>query len=260
MRTTADLTDDSAVSLNMPRLRIHIPSLVVLALCIMTCIVTIRAQKANKFEDAQERSRDAGRIISLLGLLPDSDLPKDLVEKAHAIGVFPRVTKETALFSSITQGYGVISARTEDGWTMPAFYQFSGGGYGNPFAKAETNGILLLFMTKEAVSWFEKGGVPLKNEKKATEGPVGVLSEEQRKDIESAQILAYAYYNGRLSGKAFGKSFWENFLLNPDNKINTPLYGMKGREVLTGAKIENSASLPEGIPVFKEALERHYRN
>ena len=42
---------------------------------------------------------------------------------------------------------------------MPAFYQFAGGGYGNPFAKNETNGVILLFMTKDAVGWFEKGGV-----------------------------------------------------------------------------------------------------
>jgi lipid-binding SYLF domain-containing protein len=227
------------------------------ALFIMAAI-TGNHQKVNKFEDAQERSLDAARIITLLGLLPESDLPKELIDKAFAIGVFPKVTKESVGFSSITQGYGVISARTGEGWTMPAFYQFAGGGYGNPFAKSETNGIVLLFMTKDAVSWFEKGGVPLKNEKKAIEGPVGQITNEQRTEIESAQILAYAYYNGRLSGKSFGKSFWKNFGLNPDNKINTPLYGMKGREVLAGAKIEKTDGIPVTIPTFREALEKYY--
>jgi lipid-binding SYLF domain-containing protein len=231
---------------------------IILGALLISSSVVAHAQKPNKFEDAQERSQDAGRLITLLGVLPESDLPKELVDRAHAIGVFPKVTKESALFSSMTQGYGVISARTESGWTLPAFYQFSGGGYGNPFAKTETNGVVLLFMTKEAVSWFEKGGVPLKNEKKAIEGPVGVISEQQRKDIEGAQILAYGYYNGRLSGKAFGKSFWKSFLLNPDNKINLPLYGMKGREVLAGGKIASTASIPPGIPVFRDALEKYY--
>lgn len=230
---------------------------IILGALLISSSVVGHAQKPNKFEDAQERSQDAGRLITLLGVLPESDLPKELVDRAHAIGVFPKVTKESALFSSMTQGYGVISARTESGWTLPAFYQFSGGGYGNPFAKTETNGVVLLFMTKEAVSWFEKGGVPLKNEKKALEGPVGVISEQQRKDIEGAQILAYGYYNGRLSGKAFGKSFWKSFLLNPDNKINLPLYGMKGREVLAGGKIASTASIPPGIPVFRDALEKY---
>ena len=220
--------------------------------------VVVTAQKPNKFEDAQQRSQDAARIITLLGIAPGVDLPKELIDRAQAVGVFPKVKKETALFTSVTQGYGVISARTETGWTRPAFYQFSGGGYGSPFAETETNAILMLFMTKDALSWFEAGGVKLKNEKKAIEGPVGVIPDEQRKEIEGAQILAYSYYNGRLSGKAFGKSFWKSFLLNPDNKINTPLYGMKGREVLAGKKIADTQEIPSTIPTFTDALQKYY--
>ncbi len=239
------------------RLRTYpIFSIIIAGFLIATSVV--KAQKSNKFEDAQQRSEDAARIINLLGVLPESDLPKELTERAQAIGVFPKVTKQTAMFSSVTQGYGVISARLENGWTVPAFYQFSGGGYGNPFAQTETNAIVLLFMTKDAVSWFEKGGVKLKNEKKAIEGPVGVISDEQRKEMEGAQIIAYAYYNGRLTGKAFGKSFWKSFLLNPDNKINTPLYGMKGREVLAGKKIGDTLDIPATIPLFKDALQKYY--
>jgi lipid-binding SYLF domain-containing protein len=225
-------------------------------LTVFCCAVS--AQKPNKFEDAQKRSEDAARIVTLLGVLPESDLPRELTDRAQAIGVFPKVKKETLMFSSFTQGYGVISARTETGWTMPAYYEFSGGGYGNPFAKAETSAIVLLFMTKDAVSWFEKGGVMLKGEKKALEGPVGAITDEQRKEIEGAQILAYAYYNGKLTGKAFGKNFWKNFLLNPDNNINVPLYGMKGREVLAGKKIDEKQVIPETIPQFTSALTKHY--
>jgi hypothetical protein len=112
-------------------------------------------------------------------------------------------------------------------------------------------------MTKDAVAAFEKGGVLLKGEKKAIAGPVGAITDEQRKEIEGAHILAYAYFNGRLKGTAFGKSFWKNFMLNPDNNINKPLYGMKGREVLVGRKVD-TASLPAGIQAYKEALQKYY--
>jgi len=210
----------------------------------------------NKFRHATERSGDAGRIIELLALVPDSGLPKELIDKAEAVAVFPKVEKQTALFSQVTHGYGVISARVEDGWTKPAFYAFGGGGYGNPFAKNETYGIILLFMTKDAVAAFEKGGVKLKGEKKALAGPVGTITDEQRKEFEGAHILAYAYFNGKLKGTAFGKSFWKSFLLNPDNNINKPLYKMKGREVLAGKKVD-TASLPAGIPAYQEVLQKY---
>ena len=240
------------------RLRICPILTTLVAIFLVLTAPVARAQKPNKFEDAQERAQDAARIVTLLGVMPSSDLPKELIDRAHAIGVFPKVVKDSMMFTSFTQGYGVISARTESGWTMPAFYEFYGGGYGSPFAKTEIHSIVLLFMTKDAVSWFEEGGVKLRNEKKAIEGPIGTISDEQRKEIAGAQILAYAYFNGRLSGKAFGKSFWKKFNLNPDNNINTPLYGMKGREILAGRKIDEKQAIPATIPAYMEALVKYY--
>jgi len=234
----------------------------VTVVCFVGLILPVSPVSAQKpaslrFKHAIERSEDAGRIISLLAIVPDSGFPNELIDKAAAVGVFPKVTRETALFTHVSQGYGVIGARLNNDWSPPAFYRFSGGGYGSPFAKNETSGVILLFMTKDALSWFEKGGVPLKNEKKALAGPVGKITDEQRKELEGAQILAYAYYNGKLVGAAFGQSFWKSFLLNPDNNINTPLYGLKGREVIAGKKID-SASLPAGISAFQEALRKYW--
>jgi len=223
----------------------------------LTLTAIVSAQKSSDFEDAQGRAQDAARIISQLAEAAESDLPKELVDRAQAIAVFPTVRKESAMFATMSQGYGVISARTETGWTMPAFYQFFGGGYGSS-EKAATNAIVMLFMSRDAVTWFEKGGVNLKNEKKAIEGPIGVINDAQRKEIESAQILAYAYYDGKLTGQSFGKSFWKKFVLDPDNNINTPLYGMKGREVLAGKRIGDASAIPPAIPTFTEALQKYY--
>jgi lipid-binding SYLF domain-containing protein len=224
-------------------------------LIIMLLFTPASAQK--KFSHAVERSEDAGRIIASLALLPDTGFPQELIGKAEAVAVFPRIKKQAALFMQVTQGYGVICLRIENGWTLPAFYQFSGGGFGNPFAENETFSIVLLFMTKDAVIAFEKGGVPLKGAKKALAGPVGAITDEQRKELEGAHILAYTYFNGKLKGVTFEKTFAKNFLLNPDNNINKPLYNMKGREVLAGKKVD-TASLPSGISAYQEALQKYY--
>jgi hypothetical protein len=78
----------------------------------------------------------------------------------------------------------------------------------------------------------------------------------QRKELESAHIVAYAFFNGRLSGTAFGKSFWKSFALNPDNNINNPVYGMKGREVLAGKPVD--PAIVPGIASFQEALVKYF--
>ena len=99
--------------------------------------------------------------------------------------------------------------------------------------------------------------MPLKGEKSALAGPVGAITDEQRKELEGAHILAYTYFNGKLKGIAFEKGFAKNFRLNPDNNINTPLYNMKGREVLAGKQVD-AASLPSGISAYQEALQKYY--
>ncbi|HEV8366989.1 MAG TPA: hypothetical protein VGQ39_03470 [Pyrinomonadaceae bacterium] len=219
--------------------------------------IAIQKPDPREFEHAVNRSVDAGRIITLLAVAPDSGLPKEIADRAEAIGVFPKVVKETLMFSQVSKGYGVISARKEKGWTLPAFYMFSGGGYGNPFANTETYAVILVFLTKDSLKWFEKGRVPLTNEQKAIEGPVQTVTDEQRKQLENVSVLAYAYYNGKLNGKAFGTSFWKSFGLNPDNNINNPVYGIKGREVLAGANV-NPANVLAGIPAYQEALLKYY--
>jgi len=229
------------------------------AALILHSTTSVHSQKADpiKFQHAVNRSADAARILSLLAIAPESDLPKEIADRAEAIGVFPKVVKETMMFNSFSKGYGVISARTGQGWTLPAFYSFQGGGYGNPFANTETYAVILFFMTKDSLKWFEKGGVALANQQKALEGPVKTVTDEQRKELADAHILAYAYYNGKLDGRSFGKSFWKSFALNPDNNINSPVYGVKGREILAGAKID-PANVVSGIPEYQATLMKYY--
>ncbi len=210
-----------------------------------------------KFQHAIGRSTDAARILNLLATAPENGIPKEILDRTEAIGVFPKVEKDTVIFTQTTNGYGVISSRTEKGWTMPAFYRFGGGGYTNPFSSGESYALILLFLTKDSLKWFEKGGVVLADQRQAIEGPVGTLSEDQRQALIGQPMLAYAYYNGKLSGKGFSSTFWKAFALNPDNNINTPVYGIKGREVLAGANLD-TAKVLEGISVYQEALTKYY--
>jgi lipid-binding SYLF domain-containing protein len=216
----------------------------------------IQSSKAQKFQHAIVRSKDAAKIIEVLNEVRDVGFPRELVNKAEGIAIFPLVDEETALFMLTVKGYGVISARTSEGWSLPAFYGFTGGGYTGKFISIEEMAVVLLFMNKEAMAWFEKGGVQLKDRKKAVAGPVGTVSDEQRKELAGAGILSYVYSDSKLKGNNFGTTF-KNFLLNPDNNINKPIYGMKGREVLAGKAVEMS-TVPVGITAFKEALEKYY--
>ena len=219
-----------------------------LAFVLLPVSAFAQKQHTNKFPRAIERSQDAGLIISLLAV-GDSGLPKELIDRAEAVAVFPRISKDVAFIDHTIKGPGVISARKGTAWTPPAFYQFWGDKYGNPFAPNETYGLVMLFMTKEAVEWFANGRVRLQGKQKAVAGSVDRLTDQDRKDLANTQIVAYVYYNGKLSGSGISGNFFNTFFLNPDNKINKPLYGIKGREVLAGQRVD--AASPECGRLFR---------
>jgi len=222
----------------------------VLLLAFVSLVV---AQKpANeKFQHAVERSQDAARIMSLLSD-DASDFPGDLVAKAQVVAVFPRVTRQDALVRRYLQGYGVVSARNERGWSLPAFYQFESAPRKFTGGSQENFAIILLFMSKDAPSWFDKDKSEFKKERAASVGPVRDGKGEQ----STRQVLAYTYYNGKLNAK-IDPDFFNNFILDQDNNINTPMYGCKGRDVLSGKKID-IGSLPTGISAFSDALDKSW--
>jgi len=209
-----------------------------------------------KFNYAVVRSHDSAKIIELLNELPEQGFPRELAARAQAVAVFPLVTKQSVLFQQGMEGYGVVSTRQPDGWSLPAFYKFAGSGFTGKFAGESKMAVILLFMNKETVNWFSKGRVYLKDQKKAIAGPVGTMTEEQKNELASANIFGYVYSESKLIGTNFGTTF-RQFLLNPDNNINKPMYGVKGREVLAGKKIDPS-TFPAGIPAFQEALRKYY--
>jgi len=223
--------------------------------CLFTIVVVVAGQTPNaqKFAHAVERSRDAARVLPLLTANPEEAIPRELIDKSSAIGVFPKVEREAIYFTHYIHGYGVISVRRPEGWTMPAFYQFMGAGYGKLFSDNDKYGVVLLFIGEDTLASFEKGGVKLNKEKQAIAGPVGTITEAQRKELEGAHVIAYAYYNGKLKGTEYNS----RFSLEPDNNINTPMYGMKGREILTG-KQADAAAVPEGISTYRDALKKYY--
>lgn len=222
-------------------------------LVLLTTAAGTQNPNAGKLSHAVNRSQDAARILPLLTVVPEQSIPRELIDKSSAIGVFPKVARETIYFTHMIRGYGVISVRRNNDWTMPAFYQFAGAGYGNPFSSKENYGVILLFVGPDTIESFEKGGVRLNKEKQTVAGPVGTISDAEKKELEDARVIAYAYYNGRLTGVEYNSRFG----LNPDNNINTPLYGVKGREILAG-KEPDLARLPAGIDAYREALRKYY--
>ena len=232
---------------------------------ILTCVLMglsaapLAAQKKTpqKFNDAIKRSEGASELIIKLAQLPQNGIPKELVDKAEAIGVFP-CKKTDLLIEHAVICPGVISRRLPDGWSLPAYYRFGGGGFGRPDqALRDSGAMILLFMDKNSIGWLEKG-ILLKNEKAAAAGSLGTMNVEQKERLRNAHIIAYSYRKDVLVGRDLKESgFLRGIALGQDRHLNENLYGIKGHEVLAGKNI-SSTSLPTGITAFQQALKKYY--
>ena len=100
-------------------------------------------QKGKKADEATRRSQDAATVFNEIMGAPDNGIPKELIDKAQAIAVFPGVLKAAFIFGG-REGKGVISRRTPQGWTTPAFFNLGGGSFGAQIGADKTDYALLL--------------------------------------------------------------------------------------------------------------------
>src|SRR5882672_12672423 len=89
---------------------------------------TFAQKKGKKANEATQRSNDAATVFNEIMGAADNAIPKELIDKAQAIAVFPGVLKAAFIFGG-TEGKGVISRRTATGWSTPAFINLGGGGF-----------------------------------------------------------------------------------------------------------------------------------
>jgi lipid-binding SYLF domain-containing protein len=226
-----------------------------LAALAVACLLpwAARAQKVDKekLDVAARRSEKAAKVLNDLSALPQAEaIPRELLEKARAVAVFPDVDRMNILFVKGMKGYGLMSRRGADGWGTPAFYGFAVMDKGWTKVKPMSAGIVMLFMDDEVLKKFEKDHVKFEG----VAGPVGPLTGKQERQVRGAGIIIYALSDGKLFGVEVDDDDSTQTGINSDNNVNKAVYGLKAREVLSGKPPALTTPLPPAIAQFQNAL------
>src|SRR5580704_18109877 len=121
--------------------------------------------------DAAAQSAKAAKAFEAIMQVPDKAIPRDLLARAKAIAVFPRVIK-VALTVGGEGGRGVVSRHVGAGWGNPVFLRAGGGSVGLRIGVSSTDFFLLL-MNDESVDGLMKDKFELGGEAGVAAGPVG---------------------------------------------------------------------------------------
>lgn len=218
-------------------------------LLLMTFALATPAQKKSRLQDATRHSRDAAEVFTEIMNVREKAIPKELLDKAEAIAVFPGVIKAAFIFGG-KGGQGLISRRTKNGWSAPAFFNLSGGSFGAQIGASKTDYILLI-MNDDGVNGLLKDKFEVGGEVGVAAGPVGREAAASTNPRLDAGILSYSRSKGAFIGAAL-----KGAVISPDNDLNQAVYDMKAGEVLT----ENSMTLnqmPAGVRIFPRTLARY---
>jgi lipid-binding SYLF domain-containing protein len=102
-------------------------ALVVIALLVVSAVIT-PAQKKSRTNDAARHAGEAAETFTEIMNVKDKAIPKELLDTAEAIAVFPGVIKAAFVIGG-RGGQGVISRRVKGGWSAPGFFNLSGGSF-----------------------------------------------------------------------------------------------------------------------------------
>lgn len=154
---------------------------------------------------------------------PDRGIPKEALEKAECVGVFPDVTKAAFIVGG-QGGSGVFTCRDANGkMGAPAFFHIGGGSVGWQFGGQQTD-LVLLVMNPNGMQHLLEDKFTVGAEATATAGPVGRTLKAATDAQLNAQILAWSRSQGAFIGAALDGS-----VISPDESKNRAMYGDKGR-------------------------------
>ena len=218
-----------------------------ISLFVLTWSVATPAQK--RLQDATRHSREAAETFTEIMNVRDKAIPKELLDKAEAIAVFPGVLKAAFIFGG-KGGQGVISRRTPKGWTAPAFFNLSGGSFGAQIGATKTDYVLLI-MNEAGLNGLLKDKFEMGGEVGVAAGPVGREAAASTNLTLDAGILSYSRSKGAFIGAAL-----KGAVISPDNDLNEAVYKMKGREVLSNNSMTLN-KMPAGVRIFPRTLARY---
>src|SRR5208282_5644642 len=104
----------------------------------MTLALSFSARAGSNREDDVHRIEDSAQIFQEIMGAPDKSIPQDLLDSAQCIAIIP-AEKKLAFIVGGNYGKGLVTCRTDRGWSAPLFLTVSGGSVGFQIGGSSTD-------------------------------------------------------------------------------------------------------------------------
>ena len=221
---------------------------------IVLCVYyAIPAQAQKKEEGRLKESRNV--LQEILGM-PEKGIPRQLLNKAECIIVFPSV-KKAGFVVGASYGRGAIVCRSGEKfngpWSAPAMFALEGASVGFQIGGEATDFVLLVMNEKGATSVLSSK-VKLGADASAAAGPVGRTATAATDVVMKAEILSYSRARG-----VFGGVSLEGSTLRSDGGANKNLYGQEldAKQIVRENKVKMPDSGKPLVDLLQQTSPKH---
>ena len=204
------------------------------------------AQESNESAEAR-RVREASTVFAEIMAAEDSAIPESILRDVEGIAIFPGTIRVGFIVGGM-RGRGVLSVRTDNTWSPPAFMTLTGGSIGLQIG-GQAADIILIIRNRRGLEQLAGNQFKLGADASVAAGPVGREAEAATDLQFRAQILSYSRARGIFAGVTVNGS-----TVRADVDANERFYGtrLESSQIL----FEGGAGSPAPVPTLIGTLSR----
>ena len=209
-----------------------------------------QSRPAAQDEGAEEAERITRATAAFDAIMDadDSAIPTAILGRAQGIAVLPGTTRAGFGFGGM-RGRGILSARSGDSWSVPAFLTLTGGSFGLQIG-VQRSDIVLVIMALAGLDNLVSNQFSIGVDAGVAAGPVG-RNAAAATDIQlSAQILSYSRARGVFAGVTINGT-----TIRQDVDANERFYGsrLETRRIV----FEDAGGTREPVGLWRQTLDRY---
>jgi lipid-binding SYLF domain-containing protein len=203
-----------------------------------------------------DRLQESYNVLKEILATPDKGIPRDLLDKAECVVVYPSVKKAGFIVAG-EYGRGAITCRTgaefRGPWSAPAMFALEGGSVGFQIG-GEATDFVLLVMNEKGANSVMSSKVKLGADASAAAGPVGRTTSAETDIVMKAEILSWSRARG-----VFGGVSLEGSTMRSDDGANKKLYGkeLSAKEIVRERKVQTPTSGKPLIELLQKTSPKH---